>query len=195
MTIHPDALIGAIDTVEAAVQKLQGHFRSPALVEVANGVPMFRHEQYDDLLISQLKCVRCVSLLRAGTLLLLNELYQEVGVLCRCLSESVEDSMFLATPLGEDSRPSKAQAQLVAEFFQQEFRRSFKAAGFPNQARTRVTRRGSRRNRAYRRQSVEPLRWQGAYARAASGVFRICTWGLPTHPHSWGPAVRNSGAA
>jgi hypothetical protein len=139
MTIHPGALIGAIDTIEAAVQKLQGHFRPPALVELADGVPMFRHEQYDDLLMSQLKCVRCVSLLRAGTLLLLNGFYQEVGVLCRCLIESVEDVMFLATPLGEGNRPSKAQAQLVAEFFQEEFEDPSKPMGSQNK-RVRVSR-------------------------------------------------------
>jgi len=139
MTIHPGALIGAIDTIEAAVQKLQGRFRPPAMVEVANGVPMFRHEQYDDLLMSQLKCVRCMSLLRAGMLLLLNGFYQEVGVLCRCLSESVEDVMFLATPLGEDGRPSKAQAQLVTEFFQEEFEDPSKPLGSQNK-RVRVSR-------------------------------------------------------
>jgi hypothetical protein len=79
------------DALEQAVQALQPHFPTPALVERAQGVPEFRHDRRDDLLMSYLKCVRCVSLMRAGTALLGWGFYQEVAVLCRCLSESFED--------------------------------------------------------------------------------------------------------
>jgi hypothetical protein len=109
------------DAFEQAVQLLQAHFPPPTLVERAQGIPEFRHDRCDDLLMSYLKCVRCVSLLRAGTVLLGGGFYQEVGILCRCLSESFEDVLFLAEPLGGDKKPSEPQKRLVAEFYQEEF--------------------------------------------------------------------------
>ena len=109
------------DELEQAVLTLQPHFLPPNWTEVAEGVHEFRHERCDDLLMSFLKCVRCVSLLRASTVLLEYGFYQEVGILGRCISDSSEDVMFLATPLGDNNGPSRAQERLVEEFFREEF--------------------------------------------------------------------------
>jgi hypothetical protein len=116
-----DLLIHSIDAIEQEVLRLQSHFPSPTFVRLPGGISAFRHDKGDDLLMSYLKCVRSVSMLRAGVLLVESGFYQEIGILCRCLSESFEDVLFLATPLGEDKKPSKAQIQLMEEFFQEEF--------------------------------------------------------------------------
>ena len=129
MSFTLQELARAIDAIQEAVQALQGHLRPPAFVQLSGNTPAFRHDQRDDLLMSHLKCVRSVSLLHAGIALLANGFYQEVGILCRCLSESFEDVLFLATPLGEDGKPSKAQTQLVDEFFQEEFEDPSKPVG------------------------------------------------------------------
>ena len=109
------------DEFEQAVVALQPHFSAPAWIDLRGGVHGFRHESRDDLLMSFLKCVRCVSILRAGISLLEDGCHQEVGILCRCISESVEDVLFLATPLGDNDALSEHQVQLVEEFFQEEF--------------------------------------------------------------------------
>jgi|GEM_PF-738666 len=113
-------LMQSAATIESAVNSLGMHFPAPRAVEL-KGVTAFRHDKQDDLLMSYLKCVRGVSLLHAAIVLSGYGFYQEVGILCRCLSEAVEDVMFLATPLGENKSPSKQQDQLVQEFFVEEF--------------------------------------------------------------------------
>ena len=118
-----DLLIHSVDAVEQEVLRLQSRFPPPTFVNLPGNIPAFRHDarECSDLLMSYLKCVRCVSMLRAGIVLMKNGFYQEVGILCRCLSESFEDVLFLAAPLGEDKKPSNAQIQLTEEFFQEEF--------------------------------------------------------------------------
>ncbi|MEO7324961.1 MAG: hypothetical protein ABIW82_09050 [Dokdonella sp.] len=132
-------LARAVDAIEEAVQALHSRLHPPAFVHLKGHTPAFRHDQRDYILMSHLKCVRSVSLLHAGIALLANGFYQEVGILCRCLSESFEDVLFLATPLGEDGKPSKAQMQLVEEFFQEEFEDPSKPVG-TQQKRQRVPR-------------------------------------------------------
>jgi hypothetical protein len=116
----------SIDEIEKAVVALQARFPPPEYVPKVSG---FRHQQLDDLLMSFLKCVRCVSLVRAAIALLEQGFYQEVGIFCRCISESVEDVLFLSVPLGEKGTMSKAQTQLVEEFFQEEFEDPNKPVG------------------------------------------------------------------
>jgi hypothetical protein len=113
-------LMHSTAAIEKEVEALAKHIQAPKAVDL-HGVPAFRHDQHDDLLMSYLKCVRGVSLLHAGIVLSGYGDFQEVGILCRCLSEAAEDVMFLATPLGENKTPSKHQRQLVEEFFQEEF--------------------------------------------------------------------------
>lgn len=115
-----ELLLRSTDSIERVVISLGAHFESPAVVGTGERT-VFRHQAQHDLLMSYLKCVRCVSLLRAGALLLNAGHWQEIGILCRCLSESTNDVLFLATALGENGQPSNDQKRLVAEFFQEEF--------------------------------------------------------------------------
>lgn len=111
----------SIAEIEAVVQELQESFPPPRFVELPGGVPAFRHDKYDDVLMSYLKCVRCASLLRASAMLLRGGFYQEIGILSRCVAEAGEDVMFLSTPLGDDGAVSEHQKRLVEEFFLEEF--------------------------------------------------------------------------
>lgn len=113
-------LYKAIEKYSVSMQLLGTNFPSPVFGTV-NGAPAFRHQQNDDLLMSFLKCMRNESLLRSGFLLLNRGFYQEVGIICRCVTEGVEDVFFLAEPLGENGAMSSAQRLLVEEFFQEEF--------------------------------------------------------------------------
>lgn len=139
MCVNSEILTKSIDAIENTVVRLKDRFLPPTFVTLSEGIPAFRHASQDDLLMSYLKCVRSVSLLRAGMLMLSGGFYQEVGILCRCLAESFEDVMFLATPLGDEAKPSKKQIQMVGEFFQEEFEDPSRPLGSQNR-RERVPR-------------------------------------------------------
>lgn len=114
-----EVLRQGIDMTQRVVESLDRHFPQPEFVEVGKGYK-FRHRHKDDLLLSYLKCVRSVSSLNACMVLLGQGYVQEMGVLCRCIEEHTEDVFFLVAPLGE-SGPSEQQAQMVQDFFQEEF--------------------------------------------------------------------------
>ena len=105
--------------LELHVQALGDNFPKPNLVDY-DGLPFFRHEEYDDLLASHLKCIRIVSSLNASLALLEKGYVQEVYVLCRCIDEFFEDILYMATPLNGNS-PSKDQIRFVEEFYQEEY--------------------------------------------------------------------------
>ncbi len=114
-----DQLRQAIAQTQSVVEALDQHFTPPKLVEV-KGMPFFRHKSQNDLLLSQLKCIRAVSSLNACVVLLEHGYVQEIGTLCRCIDDFFQDVLFLASPLGA-SGPSEQQNRLVEEFFQEEF--------------------------------------------------------------------------
>jgi len=120
MPANIDQLRDAVGVAQLVIERLERHFPAPALVEIG-GRPLFRHTQQDDLLLSHLKCVRAVSSLNACLLLLEHGYVQEIGTLCRCVDDFSQDVLFLATPLGDDGKPSEQQKRLVEEFFQEEF--------------------------------------------------------------------------
>lgn len=111
----------SIVEIDAVVQELKKSFPPPRFVELPGRTPAFRYEKCDDVVMSYLKCVRCVSLLYASQTLLRGGFYQEIGILSRCMAEAGEDVMFLSTPLGDDGAVSEHQKRLVEEFFLEEF--------------------------------------------------------------------------
>jgi hypothetical protein len=119
MSVTIDQLTKAIAQTQEVLESLERHFPRPELVE-SGGRQLFRHREKNDLLLSQLKCVRAVSSLNACVILLQHGYVQEIGALCRCIDEFNQDVFFLGTPLGEDG-PSEQQKCLTQEFFQEEF--------------------------------------------------------------------------
>lgn len=119
MPVTIDQLRQAIAQTQQVVESLERHFSRPDLVAI-RGKPFFRHRSQNDLLLSQLKCVRAVSSLNACIVLLEHGYVQEIGTLCRCIDDFNQDVLFLGTPLGE-AGPSEQQTRLVREFFQEEF--------------------------------------------------------------------------
>lgn len=119
MPVIIDQLRDAIEQTKSVVEALDRHFIHPELVEI-KGKLFFRHKKQNDLLLSQLKCIRAVSSLNACIVLLEHGFVQEIGTLCRCIDDFYQDVLFLASPLGE-SGPSEQQKRLVEEFFQEEF--------------------------------------------------------------------------
>lgn len=119
MPVTIDQLRQAIAQTQSVVESLDRHFTRPELV-VVKGKPFFRHKSQNDLLLSQLKCIRAVSSLNACIVLLEHGYVQEIGTLCRCIDDFNQDVLFLSSPLGE-SGPSEQQKRLVEEFFQEEF--------------------------------------------------------------------------
>ncbi|MCG6116951.1 MAG: hypothetical protein MEQ07_01990 [Aquimonas sp.] len=109
-------------SIERNVLELGQHFKSPELVEL-DGMPVFRHRQQDDLLMSYLKCVRLCSLNNAVLVLLDSGQIYETFILARCIDESVEDIFYLSRARGAGDSPSEDQLQMVREFFQEEFAR------------------------------------------------------------------------
>lgn len=119
MPVTIDQIRKVVSRAQDVVESLNRHFQPPELVKV-DGKPFFRHSNKNDLLLSQLKCIRAISSLHACILLLENGYVQEVGTLCRCIDDFNQEVLFLATPLG-DNGPSEQQRRLVNEFFQEEF--------------------------------------------------------------------------
>jgi hypothetical protein len=105
----------AVLRTERAVSALWPCVQRPALVDIS-GLPFHRHQDPDELLLSYLKCVRAVSSLNAGLLLLEAGYVFEVHTLCRCIDECSEDVWFFAEPDGENGRPSENQQRAFNEF-------------------------------------------------------------------------------
>lgn len=110
-----------IAQIQQVVEKLESHFPKPDLMALG-GKPSFRHkcESQNDLLLSQLKCIRAVSSLNACVVLLEHGYVQEIGALCRCIDDFNQDVFFLASPLGKYGL-SEHQMRVVKDFFQEEF--------------------------------------------------------------------------
>ncbi len=81
----------------------------------------FRHEKQSDCLLIYLKGIRCVSLFNASIVLLDAGHVHEMGILCRCMDESLEDMMLFIGNLGPDDGPTDKQERVRKEFFQEEF--------------------------------------------------------------------------
>ncbi len=127
--VTPQLLAESIERLSSQVAALQRHFPAPAFVLQQDVIPAFRHDQQDDRLMSFLKCLRCVSLLHAGLFLLKRGFCHEVGILCRCISESFEDVLFVSSPLGDGGTLSDHQRRVVEEFYQEEFEDPTKPVG------------------------------------------------------------------
>jgi hypothetical protein len=81
----------------------------------------FRHATQNAPLLVLLKGVRTVSLLKAALILFRCGHAQEIGILVRCMDESLEDMMLFLQDPGSDPSIEKAQARALREFFQEEF--------------------------------------------------------------------------
>lgn len=81
----------------------------------------FRHQRKHDCLLIYLKGIRTVSLLNASVVLLEAGYVHEVGILCRCIDEAIEDMIFFIRNLGENSNPTESQEKILKEFFQEQF--------------------------------------------------------------------------
>lgn len=84
----------------------------------------FRHSTQHDCLLIYLKGVRWVSLLNASIVLLEAGQVHEMGILCRCMDESLEDMLLFCRNLGPDGKPTDAQERVLKEFFQEQFENS-----------------------------------------------------------------------
>lgn len=109
----------AVTGLDDHVQSLASSFDLPRRVSV-NGMPMFRHFQRDDLLLSYLKLVKIASHHNAALVLIRAGYVQEVYALCRMIDEACEDINFMATPL-DDGKPSSHQRRFIEEFYREEF--------------------------------------------------------------------------
>lgn len=80
----------------------------------------FRHSKLNDCLLIYLKGVRSVSLLNASIVLLEAGHVQEIGILCRCMDEVLEDISLFMKGLGEGGKLSHTQQRVFEDFFQEE---------------------------------------------------------------------------
>lgn len=115
LEIVTDAVVG----LDRCVQALCSSLPSPQVVEV-NGMPVFRHQRKNDLLLSYLKLVKIASHQNAAIVLIRAGYVQEVYGLCRMIDEAIEDIYFMAMPL-DAGKPSSHQRKLIDEFYQEEF--------------------------------------------------------------------------
>jgi hypothetical protein len=129
----------------------------PAVVDI-RGLPFHRHQDRDELLLTYLKCVRAVSSLNAGLLLLEAGYVFEVHTLCRCIDECSQDVWFFAEPDGEGGGPSENQRRAFEEFFQEEWSDPNDVVG-SQQPRDRVSR-DKVRARIARHFGVDPANFQ-----------------------------------
>lgn len=81
----------------------------------------FRHQSQHDCLLIYLKGIRWVSLLNASIVLLEAGHVHEIGILCRCMDESLEDMLLFIRNLGPEGKPTEAQERVLEEFFQEQF--------------------------------------------------------------------------
>lgn len=98
MLVTIDQLRQSLTQTQQVVESIERHFPRPALGAIG-GEPLFRHKNQNDLLLSQLKCVRAVSSLNACIVLLDHGYVQEIGTLCRCIDDFYQDVLFLALSL------------------------------------------------------------------------------------------------
>ena len=84
----------------------------------------FRHGRLNDCLLIYLKGIRHTSLLNASIILLEAGQVHEMGILCRCMDESLEDMFLFSRNLGPDGKPTEAQERVFKEFFQEQFEES-----------------------------------------------------------------------
>ena len=106
--------------IEGAMHELG---RSPGLeLPVMDEITKnFRHQSKDDQQLVFLKGVRYVSMLNAYLVLFAHGFMQEMGVLSRCMDETLQDAMFFVLRTGEDGQLSDRQAMAMHEFYQEEF--------------------------------------------------------------------------
>ena len=103
----------------------------------------FRHQSKDDQQLVFLKGVRYVSMLNAYLVLFAHGFMQEMGVLSRCMDETLQDAMFFVLRTGEDGQLSDRQAMAMHEFYQEEFE-DLSVGMLRNNERKRVPRRSIR---------------------------------------------------
>jgi len=113
-------LAASVAELESYVQALSNCFEPPALVTVGER-PVFRYAGTGDQLLVMLKSVWAVRILNAALVLLRAGYVHEVYALCRLVDEAHQDITFMASPLGEDGKPTEDQQRYFGEFFQEEF--------------------------------------------------------------------------
>src|ERR1043166_2208565 len=69
----------------------------------------FRHTLKDDRLLVFLKGVRYISSLNASAILVENGYTQEIGILARCMDESLQDALFFMRGLEANGEASEKQ--------------------------------------------------------------------------------------
>jgi hypothetical protein len=81
----------------------------------------FRHANKHDCILVHLKGVRVLSLLHALIVLYEAGHFYEMGILCRCIDETIEDIFLFPRNLGPDGGPSNIQMRVMSEFYQEQF--------------------------------------------------------------------------
>jgi hypothetical protein len=109
-----------IDELQTAYESLahSRHIQPPQWLPEER---QFRHSRLNDCLFVYLKGVRWVSLLNASVVLLDTGYVHEMGILCRCMDETLEDIMLFMKGLGPDGQLSGAQQKVFADFFLEQF--------------------------------------------------------------------------
>ncbi len=110
---------GVIRTLESAYTEMEKSRFLEKPVWVSNTL-RYRYERKSDVLLIFLKGVRWVSMLNASVVLLNAGYTQEIGILFRCMDESLEDMLFFAEPHEPNGELSKDQLRAFTEFFQEQ---------------------------------------------------------------------------
>lgn len=101
----------------------------------------FRHQTKSDCLLIYLKGARWISLLNASIVLLEAGQVHEMGILCRCMDETLEDMFLFVRNLGPDGTPTADQERALADFFQEQFEDPTNPLGSAIKRNNRVIRR------------------------------------------------------
>src|SRR3989338_6155831 len=116
-----------VDYLKTVIGKLEGNYSA---LETSRWIErpkwtaeisQFRHDKRHDCLFVFLKGVRMVSLLNASLVLLHAGHAHEIGILCRCMDEAVEDMLLFPRNLGKDDQPTDLQKRVLSEFFNEQF--------------------------------------------------------------------------
>lgn len=116
-----------LSKLESLYHEMQGRFEAPVLQDMG-GAKRFRYRSLSESLACFLKGAKAISTLDAALVLLRAGHTQEIGALCRMVSDLHNEIHFLFAPQdGEEF--SKAQLQFLEDFFQEEFDKPMNALG------------------------------------------------------------------
>lgn len=113
----------------------------------------FRHVNQTDKVYLFMKAMRYVSLLNSARVLTANGFFQEVGIICRCLTETKDDFFFIA--MSNSASNKERREQHLAEFYLEEFK-SRTTALLESNKRNRVSRKNIHATIAVSNTTVNP---------------------------------------